>query len=170
MLLMCCCFCLKTFSACFCSASLKSQHMKTIGDVHVCRASLIAAIVQVKSCVCILCLYMCVCMNVSNSPAAISPHVRCDGSATRCHTPQSCRCKKQSTHVSRSHREQRDSAGLMRDDKGIIMKHSCCFATDLDWYSTKRDADELNPPTQLVLRWNKLPLIPFVNCKDALRF
>lgn len=40
--------------------------------------------------------------------------------------------KKQSTHVSRSHREQRDSAGLMQDDKGIIMKHSCCFTTDLD--------------------------------------
>lgn len=38
--------------------------------------------------------------------------------------------------------------GGMRYDRGIIMKHSCCLTTDLDWYSTNRDTEAVNPPTQ----------------------
>ncbi|KAF0023191.1 hypothetical protein F2P81_023821 [Scophthalmus maximus] len=37
----------------------------------------------------------------------------------------------QSTHVSRTRGERRDSVGLMRYDRGIIMKRSCRLTTDL---------------------------------------
>lgn len=59
--------------------------------------------------------------------------------------------------------EWRHSAGLMQYDRGIIMKHSCCLTTDLDWYITTVMHRQPILPTRQLLCSNVWRLIPFVN-------
>ena len=116
-----------------------------------CKCLLMASIRQVVGggVVCVrlcVCVSVCVCTDDPNRPAAISPRISRDGSATRCHTPSSCRCKETVDTCTETRAERWDSAGLMQYDRGIIMKRSCCLTADLDWYSTTAT------PRQSILR------------------
>lgn len=109
-------------------------------------------------------------MNGPNRPAATSPHISCDGSATLCHIPENSRCKKTvNTCIQNQGRAvwycRLDVIWQGNNNETQLLSYHWPGLIQYHW-----DREAVNPPTQRGLRWNTVHLILFVNSKGTLRF